>query len=1333
MCKWCDLVLKASASALVQALKILTTVAGSLVLLSATGPALAQPGSGGAVSTPLIDNGAGTAAAIYQTNGHVSFTTTELVIGDPNQGGLAFQRVYLGRRGWRNGFIGTVTDDTFGTFTVSVGAHSEAFTRTGTFTFSSAQQHGSTLTVGGSGILVYTTADGTTYSFDQAYGCQCDPNSRDGQLVQVSKPNGEVLTYTYNQVATLRARGATDSRLQSVVSNSGYMMAFSYNADGSKDVVGINLAYDYCAPAANGCTGLTNSWPSMHYSARTTNSSGQGTDTATDPSGNVTTFTYGPQGIITSMQPPTGAPVSFTYFTPYENIDYWVQTVTTANGTYTNTYSNDGYNLTVVQTDPLGGQKSITTDPTGLVIRRVDELGRVTVATNGAYGLPAQVTHPEGNSESYIYDSRSNVVQATRTPKPGSSLSPIVTSATYSSGCAYPASCNKPLTTTDAVGNVTSYTYDNTTGFILSKTSPADGGGVQPQVRYGYSAVPTYGYASAGSWAQLGSITKLTSTSKCASGSAPSCVGTANEILDTSSYSGNNGLLASTTKGAGSGAWALNLTASFYYDKLGNTWAVVDPRGDQVQYAFDLSRRVSGKASYSSGGALLAYSAYYYDGSGRLTTELKATGIDASGNVTGWQPWQTSYSPTGKVATKTDPLSHVTQYSYDTLDRLSSVTDPTGYVTSFVYDAAGQKMQERRAVGTALEQAYASFTYSQNGKVLSETDARGNAINSSYDGFDRLYRTTYADGTFEQNDYNAGDDVAIWTNREGLAQIRCYDALGRKISERSVTGATNTGLCPTGGTPNQNSRWWDTYDRTFTYDLANRLLTADSANGWVHHMTYDSAGRTATHADNFGSFTYGYDASDNLVSIGYPTGHTVAYAYDGLDRMTNASLDGNPVATLSWDTLSRRTNTTFGDGSSTGYGFDAADRMTALSHSFPNSPGANVSFGFGFDDAGRLTSDTTTNSGYRYSPSTASISYATADALNRYPSVNGVSYSYWGTGSLSTDGALNHYYDQTGAHTLTYTASGSDLIWETKDALGQSWLRQHNAPSGSTSVLTYRSIGSNRPETVLDRIYTGTTGGASWPTWAGDRVYVLGPNPDERLAFEDTNGTIYYPHVDRQGSTVALSTGGSNVLTRSYSEYGLPNLAVAEVGPGASAYPYLYTGQRYDPTLLAYDYKARVYSATYGRFWQPDPIGPKDDLNLYGYVHGDPMNGADPRGTCTGSLIVNTDGTCASTGGSTTGLDGFLEGALRENNLQETRPIVTDSNQFETENYMVGDDFQLIEISNATGNVCTDAFLDCRKNKQSFMDQGPGHANDNAPQLNFDQPTGFPPSPSYSR
>jgi uncharacterized protein RhaS with RHS repeats len=32
------------------------------------------------------------------------------------------------------------------------------------------------------------------------------------------------------------------------------------------------------------------------------------------------------------------------------------------------------------------------------------------------------------------------------------------------------------------------------------------------------------------------------------------------------------------------------------------------------------------------------------------------------------------------------------------------------------------------------------------------------------------------------------------------------------------------------------------------------------------------------------------------------------------------------------------------------------------------------------------------------------------------------------------------------------------------------------------------------------------------------------------------------------------------------------------------------------------------------QFLQPDPIGTKDDLNLYGYVHEDPLDGSDPDG-----------------------------------------------------------------------------------------------------------------------
>jgi RHS repeat-associated protein len=57
-----------------------------------------------------------------------------------------------------------------------------------------------------------------------------------------------------------------------------------------------------------------------------------------------------------------------------------------------------------------------------------------------------------------------------------------------------------------------------------------------------------------------------------------------------------------------------------------------------------------------------------------------------------------------------------------------------------------------------------------------------------------------------------------------------------------------------------------------------------------------------------------------------------------------------------------------------------------------------------------------------------------------------------------------------------------------------------------------------------------------------------------------------------------------------------------------------FTGRENDGVSNLYYYRARYYSAQLGRFISEDPIGLAGGMNLYGYVHGDPISNTDPTG-----------------------------------------------------------------------------------------------------------------------
>jgi RHS repeat-associated protein len=443
-----------------------------------------------------------------------------------------------------------------------------------------------------------------------------------------------------------------------------------------------------------------------------------------------------------------------------------------------------------------------------------------------------------------------------------------------------------------------------------------------------------------------------------------------------------------------------------------------------------------------------------------------------------------------------------------------------------------------------------------------------------------------------------------------------------------------------GASGNLTARSWDLQPRKFFYNLLSERVAADNSlvyYGW----TYDNAGRPSEYYDMWGGHPFQYDAAGNLTNMFGSVGYVTTYTYDSLNHMTTASVerpgvDSSPqlAATLTYDSLGRRSLVTFADNSTQAYTYDNADRPLTIAHTFPGSgsgdPGDAVTYTYAYDAAGRDTSKTITNPlgtldpGYVFTASGGAApasTYAAANTVNQYATVNGQTYTYWQEGQMYWDGipARAYDYDELGSM-IWATKSSTDYANTPVDALGRPIWRQKMNPGGTDTFIYYGTSGLG-PEEITEVVFDAPDPATSW-TNRGWRYYLPGPAPDERLAFVDTNNVVYYPHIDRQGSTIAVSNAGYAVAKHAYGPYGeTPDPVIEDVpassgaAVGAEAYPFRYTGQRLHSDYGLYDYKARNYNPVIGQFLQPDPIGFGGGMNFYGYVGDDPTNETDPTGT----------------------------------------------------------------------------------------------------------------------
>ncbi|WDL95507.1 RHS repeat-associated core domain-containing protein [Alicyclobacillus sp. ALC3] len=514
-------------------------------------------------------------------------------------------------------------------------------------------------------------------------------------------------------------------------------------------------------------------------------------------------------------------------------------------------------------TDPLGYQTQYAYDPFGDLTQVTDPKGNSLSMTYDAnHNLSAQTSTADNLQVGYTYDGDGNVTQVKETSSNGST--------TYATNTSSYNNLDQQVSSTDALGKQTTYTYDPN-GNLSSMTLPDghtvsttyDNAGESTAVSVDGTTVNQFDYNAAGDITSISNSNGSTTFGHDNNGNITSQTDSTGSQSFT--YNKDNAL---TTLAATVGS--TTLTTNFNLDSQDSVTSITDGSGSQLaQYNYN-EQGLNDTVVLGNG----LKEAFRYDGNLRLKSLVIENSASAAVG-----DYEYSYDADGnltKVVNGQDG-STIASYGYDAMNRLTTEVTPSGDTVTYTYDPMGNILSKAVQPSGSSTSTTTNYTYNADNQLTAVNsqaftyDANGNLTSSGSD----TYKWNEL-GELTEVDNSSGTPIAIYT----------YDALGRRVSETA------------GGTTTKFFYQSDSNQVTYETDGSGNLLQSYTygANGSPLTLTTWSGGAGTTYyyqenghgdvvalTDTSGTIVaqYTYDAWGNILSSTGTLASTNPYLYAG--------------------------------------------------------------------------------------------------------------------------------------------------------------------------------------------------------------------------------------------------------------------------------------------------------------------------------------------------------------------------------------------------------------------------------------------------------------------